>query len=818
MNASPLRLTIVLTHPVQYFSPWFRYIAAERPDIDLTVLYGAIPSESQQGTGFGQAFSWDVPLTDGYRFVVCGNAAGERARFDSDSFLGVDVPDIGERILATRPDVVLVTGWHSIMHIRALRACRRHRIPVLYRGDSTRYSGPRGLVRPLWWLRTRAMLAQFDAYLSVGSDATEYLRSFGIPEPLVVRSPHCVENARFAEAAASRRPDRGRLRAALGVADNDFVVLYAGKLTARKRPVDAVQAVAGLGPSALLMIAGDGPLAAETRAAAESAGVRYSWRGFTNQSGMPDAFAAADCLIVPSAWETWGLVVNEALASGVPCVATTRVAASRDLIVDGVTGFVSPVGDVEHLTQSLRRVQTRLAEGHDFGDACRARVEAFSFEAATEGVSLASRRVRALAQQRVRAGESTAAPRVLLCGGGMVSLFGMERAVFEVLAVLKSSGAAIHGIVNRWESSRIVSRIESLDASWSTGYYWYQPQRRVRTPLHALQMAWDVVCTSAGLLKDAARFRPTHVIPGDFTTVLRNWPALLLLRVFGVTVVMSLQNAPDVTPFYRRLWRWVIAPAVDEIVANSKFTAGELLATGVAETKARVIYNTAPARESAVRLAGSPERRRQQGRIVYVGQMIPPKGIDRLLEAVATLRRRGLDVSLDAIGDIDGWEPPEWAGFRASLRERAQQSDLRGRVRFLGIREDVPALLSAAAVHCCPSRREIREAFGIVSVEAKAAGIPSVVCPTGGLPELIEHRVDGWICADDSVDALVEGLEYFLSDPTRCEAAGDAALASSARFSRETFASAWLEVFGIAPRHVTVVTAALPEQVGPHAH
>jgi glycosyltransferase involved in cell wall biosynthesis len=190
---------------------------------------------------------------------------------------------------------------------------------------------------------------------------------------------------------------------------------------------------------------------------------------------------------------------------------------------------------------------------------------------------------------------------------------------------------------------------------------------------------------------------------------------------------------------------------------------------------------------------------KQDGRIVYVGQMIPAKGCERLLDAVGTLVRRGHDVTLDMIGDVNRWEPPLWRGYTAALQERARRPDLAGRVRFLGTREDVPALLAAASVHCFPSRLETREGFGIVAVEAKAAGIPSVVTPSGALPELVAHREDGWVCADDSVEALVEGLEHFLTDREALAAAGRRALASAQRHSRERFVAQCLDIFGVAP-------------------
>src|SRR5262249_3662084 len=91
----------------------------------------------------------------------------------------------------------------------------------------------------------------------------------------------------------------------------------------------------------------------------------------------------------PSTWETWGLIVNEALASGVPCVATSGVPATRDLVTDGVTGFTVPVGDVDAMAARLRMRWTRRGEGHDFGPACRAHVDRCSFARAADGLAAA---------------------------------------------------------------------------------------------------------------------------------------------------------------------------------------------------------------------------------------------------------------------------------------------------------------------------------------------------------------------------------------------------------------------------------------------
>lgn len=787
------RVTVCLTHPIQYFAPWFRYIAAERPELDLTVLYASQPDPAQQGVGFGRPFAWDVPLTDGYRSKVLRPGAG--GSLSSDSFFGVDVPEIEEAIRETHPHVVLVPGWHSISQVRALRACRRLGVPVVYRGDSNLLTGPGGWRRPLWAARTRWLLRHsYDAWLSVGTRAREYLQRFGVPAPLVFDSPHAVDNEFFA-----RRADRWRepavrqaARAGLGIGPGDFAILFAGKITEQKRLRDVIRAASALGSGTVVLIAGDGPHRRACEAEAVRLGVRVASLGFVNQSEMPRIYALADCLVMPSLVETWGLVVNEALAAGTPCVVSDGVASGHDLLRGGTgAGAIYRAGDVPALASAIGEVRSRHG-AEDVASFCRAAVAGHTFEQATDGLVRAAERLAA--RRSVSISVNRGHPRVLALCGGMVMVSGIERMSFEVLQVLRERGAAVHCVVNTWGSHAIVDRADALGASWSTGYYWYAFTRRPH-PWRWAQMAWDTLRTSAGLLRDARRFRPTHVFVPEFTTGLRNAPALWLLRAAGIPAIMRLGNAPEPGRAYRVVWLKVLDRVLTRFVSNSDFIQRELLAHDIEPSKARTIRNTVPSRPQMPPVA----ERHIPGRVIFVGQVIPPKGLDLLLDAIAELSARGHDATLDVVGDIDGWESPTYAGFRSGIRARASRRDLAGRVRFLGVREDVPALLAAASVHCCPSRPEQKEGFAVVNLEAKRAGIPSVVFPTGSLPEMITHRDDGWVCRDVSAAALVEGLEYFLADADRLRRASDRARASDRIYSRERFAAEWAEEFGLEP-------------------
>jgi glycosyltransferase involved in cell wall biosynthesis len=790
----PVRLTIVLTHPIQYYAPWFRYVTANAPEIDLTVVHATEPTPEQQGVGFGRAFAWDIPLTEGYRNITA-RPADPDDRVDSGTFTGVNVPEISRVIAETAPDVVMITGWYSLTLVRALFACRRLGVPVLYRGDSHLRSGAGGWKRPLRALKTRVLLRQFSAFLSPGVRVNEYLRWYGIAERRIFQVPHAVDNQMFAAAVAPyRQPDvRAEARRRCGIDPEAFVVLFVGKLVASKRPLDLVRAVGRLAPGATLLVVGSGPLETAVREEAARLNVSIAMVGFKNQSELGEPYGIADCLTLPSVAETWGLVVNEALATGLPCVVSDAVGCARDLISDGDTGYVYPLDDIGALATALTQVRHRKAAGYDWRPACRARIASYSFATMTRGLV---RAVRSLlpSSQEPEPDRRHAGCRIIACCGQMVTPGGLERMTFEVLRAVKEQGAESHVIVNDWENFRITPFAEENGATWSTAPYRYELTRRDLTPWVVARMALEITAVSANLLRQSWRIRPTHILLPDFVTALRNGPALLWLRLCGVRVIIRVGNAPAPGAFYAMIWSRLVDRLVDRFVANSSYTSDQLAAAGIRVEKIETITNVVPHRP-----ASCGERCRIAGRVIFVGQIIPDKGLHLLLEAIAIVRRRGLAATLDVVGEMDGWEAPSYNGYRAAVRARAARSDLAGATNFLGYREDVLDLMARATVHCCPSLPEQREAFGVVVLEAKSSSTPSIVTPSGNLPALVRHGIDGWICPSADAESIAEAIAFFLtSTPAAQACARRAALESVTRYPRDRFDAAWGHVFSTA--------------------
>lgn len=166
-----------------------------------------------------------------------------------------------------------------------------------------------------------------------------------MPQNRLVPSPHFVDNAYFGERAAALRPRRDALRQDWAVPREAFCFLFAGKLQPKKRPLDLLEALRQLVKEPLphpvhLLIVGTGPLEEACRALASQHGLPVSFAGFVNQSGMPSAYAVADALVLPSDHgETWGLVVNEAMACGLPAIVSDQVGCAEDLVFEGRTAW-----------------------------------------------------------------------------------------------------------------------------------------------------------------------------------------------------------------------------------------------------------------------------------------------------------------------------------------------------------------------------------------------------------------------------------------------------------------------------------------------
>ena len=350
----PQRLGILTTHPIQYQAPWFRTLAAEG-GIDLQVWFcHKATAREQAAAGFGVAFDWDRSLLDGYSYRFLKNVS---SRPGVGSYKGLDTPELDELIVNLRPDAMIVNGWHYKSAWQAMRACWRTGTPVMVRSDS-HLNTERSMAKKVTkWPLYRGFIPRLDACLAVGSWSRDYFLHYGANPERIFKVPHVVDSDYFVRESVRLLPRRSELRHNWGLDKDATVFLFAGKFIEKKRPMDFLNAIkhavkGGAKISGLMV--GDGPLRYDCEYKVRSESLPISFTGFLNQSRIVAAYVAADALVLPSdGGETWGLVVNEAMACGLPCLVSDHVGCSPDLIIPEETGAVFPLGNCDKLALLL---------------------------------------------------------------------------------------------------------------------------------------------------------------------------------------------------------------------------------------------------------------------------------------------------------------------------------------------------------------------------------------------------------------------------------------------------------------------------------
>jgi glycosyltransferase involved in cell wall biosynthesis len=381
------RLAVISTHPIQYHSAWFRALSV-CPELDLHIYYchQATPRE-QAGAGFGVEFDWDVPLLEGYPYTFLKNVAASPGH---GGFGGFDTPEIKEIIRRREYDAVLVNGWHYKSAWQAIRACWKWNVKVMVRGDSHLHT-PRSMVkRALKAFTYRRFIPRFDACLAAGQWSREYFRHYGARDERIFLVPHAIDSERFQSEAEYLEPRRPELRKENGLDENAIVFMFSGKFIAKKRPLDFVRGIeraAARNTQIQGLMVGDGPLRVSCEDLVREWKIPIRFTGFLNQSQIIKGYVACDALVLPSdGGETWGLVVNEAMACARPCIVSDRVGCGPDLITPKQTGYIFSLGNVDALATSMLELAGDPKRMISMGIAARTRLKNYSIETAVNGV------------------------------------------------------------------------------------------------------------------------------------------------------------------------------------------------------------------------------------------------------------------------------------------------------------------------------------------------------------------------------------------------------------------------------------------------
>ena len=371
------RILVICSHPVQYFSPVLREMA-NRPEINLKVAYCSLRGvRSAYDPEFAADVQWDVPLLDGYNWIHVPNRGN-----GSETFWGLCNPGLWPLIRESGFDAVFChTGYIKASFWLALLAARVAGSVFLFGTDANSLA-PRdsrawkaALKKTLW----PRLFSLADQVLAPSTGTRDLLRSIGIAEEHITLTPYCVDNDWWA--AESARVDRTAVRATWKVEPDSVVVLFCAKLQPWKSPGDLLEAFAAARiPASVLVFAGEGPLRESLCERAIALGISDQVRflGFVNQSQLPAVYAAADLMVLPSEYEPFAVVVNEASCCGCAVAASDRVGAAKDLIAPVNPDFVFPCGDVGALTDLLQQALSNPVALAERGQRAQKRMHSWS--------------------------------------------------------------------------------------------------------------------------------------------------------------------------------------------------------------------------------------------------------------------------------------------------------------------------------------------------------------------------------------------------------------------------------------------------------
>lgn len=271
-------------------------------------------------------------------------------------------------------DQVHLAGWGHPLLLGALLLAALRRVPVTIESDTHVVSAGSGWKDALKRLAYPLLFRIPRVFLPGGSPQAAYLRAFG------VASSRIVIAQMTSDVAAIDRHIRGRGAKRSG--DGPVRFLYLGRLEPRKGVADLLQAFGRLrkdGIQAELLVAGGGSLdGMVARAAATDSAIRCL--GHLSEDRVWEAYAQADVFVLPSRIEPWGLVVNEAMAAGLPVIVTDRVGCAADLVENGVTGIIVPGENVDALEGAMKALASDAALRGTMGSAAKAAIQGWTLD------------------------------------------------------------------------------------------------------------------------------------------------------------------------------------------------------------------------------------------------------------------------------------------------------------------------------------------------------------------------------------------------------------------------------------------------------
>ncbi len=294
-----------------------------------------------------------------------------------------------------QPDVLLCGGYNYLASWSAAYWAKAHAVSFLLWTESTAFDQRDH--HPFVEFAKKKFLNLCTAFVVPGKSSQHYLQQLGIEERRITTAPNAIDIALFARQAEQARAAESPVRSRHALPPRYF--LYVGRLLRAKGIFDLLDAYSQLSSEIRsrigLVFVGDGSDRRELLARTEKiAPGKIQVIGFTHREELAEIYALAECLIFPTHTDPWGLVVNEAMACGLPVIATNVAGCTLDLVHDGINGVVIPPGDPTRLAAAMQNLISDDARRNEMAHKSRELIDAYSPAVWAQGVVEAVNRAR----------------------------------------------------------------------------------------------------------------------------------------------------------------------------------------------------------------------------------------------------------------------------------------------------------------------------------------------------------------------------------------------------------------------------------------
>jgi len=355
----PYKIAIISPTVHYYHVPLYRRLARS-PEIDLNVYYcsdeGIVGSDVKKAYGTAGRFL-DDNMLNGYssKFIKNYSPCPSYVRWP----FGLINIGVWREIKNGEYDAVILQAWTNFTEWLAFFACLRFKTPVLFMTDAnilSEFSNP--FKKIIKNIMLKFLSKNATGFLTAGKSNEQLYLHYGASPKKITPMHFSWGYDYFLEEFKRLKSQREKIRSSFGIGKNDSVLLFVGRLMEDKGLFDFLDAYNKVGSAnKKLFFVGDGPLRNRIKKYIKDLDIKgVYFYGFKSRENLSDFYTLADTLILPSGWEPWGMVVNEAMCFNLPVIISDRVGAAADLVKNNYNGFVFPIGDAKQFSLCIKKI------------------------------------------------------------------------------------------------------------------------------------------------------------------------------------------------------------------------------------------------------------------------------------------------------------------------------------------------------------------------------------------------------------------------------------------------------------------------------